>query len=119
MMDPETHFEQVPVEDVVKNLGQQLRPEKNGAAENGRSDCIQKQLPGAVDPTPKHTVHRFDIFRQEPDGNVLWQGSAASLDDAKLEVEKFAASSPGTYLVVDFRTRAQVTITCARTGSAD
>jgi hypothetical protein len=45
----------------------------------------------------------LDIFRLESSG-VLWLGSAASLEGAKVRVQELAARAPGEYLVVDLET---------------
>jgi hypothetical protein len=47
---------------------------------------------------------QFDIFRTEADGSVVWRGTAAALEEAKAIVRKMAASSPGTYVVMNLQT---------------
>ena len=41
----------------------------------------------------------FEIFLQEGDGNVLWRGSAESLENAKARVRELATTAPGQYLI--------------------
>jgi hypothetical protein len=55
---------------------------------------------------------QVDIFRREPNGGVLWRGTAGSLEEAKAIVEKLAATAPGEYLIVDLRTRSELTVRC-------
>jgi hypothetical protein len=57
-------------------------------------------------------MSQFDIFRKEPGGGVLWRGTAASIAEAKATVEKMGASAPGEYLIVDLRTRSELTVRC-------
>jgi hypothetical protein len=42
----------------------------------------------------------YDIFQNEPDGSVLWRGSAATLDEAKSRIEELTASVPGQYIIL-------------------
>lgn len=68
-------------------------------------------------------TQRFDIFRKEPNGEILWRGTAASLEEARSAVARLGATVPACYLVVDQQTRTQVTIDCrthaARLNEAD
>lgn len=57
---------------------------------------------------------QFDIFQKESDGRILWCGTAATLEEAKAAVEKFAAAEPGAYLIVDFDRRSEVVIRAGR-----
>ncbi len=60
----------------------------------------------------KSTMSQFDIFRKEPEGRVLWRGTAGSIEEAKATVEKLGAAMPGEYLIVDLRTRSELTVRC-------
>jgi hypothetical protein len=62
---------------------------------------------------------QFDIFRKEPEGRVLWCGTAASLEEAKAAVEKLAATEPGAFLIVDFHRRSEVTVLAGRAAQPD
>jgi len=68
-------------------------------------------------------TQRFDIFRQEPNGQILWRGTAASIEEARSAVARLGAAVPACYLIVDLQTRTQVTIDCrphaARFSEAD
>jgi hypothetical protein len=52
----------------------------------------------------------FDIFRTEPDGNILWRGAATTLDEAKARVQEFAKSGPSEYVIINLQTGLKVTI---------
>lgn len=45
--------------------------------------------------------HPLDIFKTDPDGGVLWRGSAETSGAAKALITKLAVSSPGEYLIFD------------------
>jgi hypothetical protein len=46
----------------------------------------------------------FDIFQNEADGSVLWRGTAASLEEAKVRVQEFTESTPGRYIILSRQT---------------
>jgi hypothetical protein len=52
----------------------------------------------------------FDIFRAEPDGDMLWRGAAATLDDAKRRVQEFARSWPADYMIINLQNGLKLTI---------
>jgi hypothetical protein len=41
----------------------------------------------------------LDIFKLENDGNIVWKGTAETLEVAKLLVKTLAETSPGDYLI--------------------
>ena len=41
----------------------------------------------------------LDIFKLEPDGKLMWKGTAADLGTAKLNVKALATKSPGDYMI--------------------
>jgi hypothetical protein len=43
----------------------------------------------------------YDIFESEASGDVLWLGSAATLEDAKACVEEIAVRSASEYLLLN------------------
>ena len=51
----------------------------------------------------------FDIFQVEESG-VLWLGSAATVEDAKEQVQQIAARAPGKYLLFDQKTGSKLVI---------
>lgn len=46
----------------------------------------------------------FDIFHSEADGNVLWCGSAATIEEAKARIRELGASAPGQYIILSRHT---------------
>jgi hypothetical protein len=44
-------------------------------------------------------IPSFEIFLKEADGNVLWRGSAESLEHAQQRVKEMLATAPGLYLI--------------------
>jgi hypothetical protein len=108
---PKTHFEQVPLE-VVKKIAKLDHPKETP---------IRKEL----EVTPKKTAEplggpspeglqvmnsSFDIFQVEIGGSVLWQGLAASIEEAKQRVKALQADTAVQYLVVGLRTGSKLLI---------
>jgi hypothetical protein len=52
----------------------------------------------------------IDIFRSEADGNVLWRGTASSLEEATGRVREMNKSAPGDYLAVNLQSGEKVKI---------
>ncbi len=52
----------------------------------------------------------FDIFQAETTGDVLWLGTAVTIEDAKARAHEFAQSSPGKYLVLNQKTGDKIVI---------
>jgi hypothetical protein len=48
---------------------------------------------------------KFDIFRMESDGGVLWQSSAVSFDEAQSMAQQLAQQSSESYFIFDHQTR--------------
>jgi hypothetical protein len=46
----------------------------------------------------------FDIFRAEDEGDVLWIGATATLEEAKAHVEELTTGSRGEYFIRNMRT---------------
>jgi hypothetical protein len=44
--------------------------------------------------------HPFDIFQKETGDNVLWQGAAQTLDEAKKRVRELALNSSHEYIIL-------------------
>jgi hypothetical protein len=49
-------------------------------------------------------IPTLDIFKLQPDGNLLWKGTAEDLGTAKLNVQVLAADSPGDYIIYSQQT---------------
>ena len=52
----------------------------------------------------------LDIFRKEPDGGVLWMGTAKDEKEVREIFKKFLATNPGVYFTFDSSTRTKSTI---------
>jgi len=46
---------------------------------------------------------KFDIFRKLPDGHPLWVKAVDGLEEAKNQLARLAASSPGEYFIYSAR----------------
>jgi hypothetical protein len=46
----------------------------------------------------------LDIFKLEPDGQLVWKGTAEDLGTAKLNVKVLATNSPGDYVIYSQQT---------------
>jgi hypothetical protein len=46
----------------------------------------------------------FEIFQAESDGNILWRGSAASLEEANSMVKELTAKTPGDFFIWNHQT---------------
>jgi hypothetical protein len=46
----------------------------------------------------------LDIFKLEPDGHLVWKGTAEDLGTAKLNVKVLATNSPGDYVIFSQQT---------------
>jgi len=42
---------------------------------------------------------KFDIFRRLPDGHPLWVKAVDGLEEARAQLGRLAASSPGEYFI--------------------
>ncbi|HVA16347.1 MAG TPA: hypothetical protein VMV59_01400 [Candidatus Dormibacteraeota bacterium] len=52
----------------------------------------------------------FDIFEVEPDGSVMWRGSAAAFEEAKAFVEKMGTPRSGDFIIFSLKTGKKVVI---------
>jgi hypothetical protein len=46
---------------------------------------------------------KFDIFKKLPDGHPLWVKAVDGLEEAKAQLARLAASSPGEYFIYSVR----------------
>ena len=46
---------------------------------------------------------KFDIFKKLPDGHPLWVKAVDGLEEAKAQLARLAASSPGEYFIYNVR----------------
>jgi hypothetical protein len=56
------------------------------------------------------TTILFDIFQKEASGSVLWRATAKTMEEATADVQKFAVSAPGEYVILDMRTGSKTVI---------
>ena len=54
----------------------------------------------------------FDIFRTEPEGSVVWQGTAATVEEAATQVQRFAVNSPAEYMICNLLSGTRRLVTC-------
>ena len=47
----------------------------------------------------------FEIFQMEPEGVLLWRGSATTTEGALSSIAEFHKISPGDYMIINVRTR--------------
>jgi hypothetical protein len=59
----------------------------------------------------------FEVFQSEADGNVLWRGTAATLEDAKARIRELAAEAPGDFIIMSRRTGHKLIIQSKELGS--
>jgi len=108
---PQTHFEQVPLE-VVKKIAKINDPKEIPIRKELEVTQKKKaEAPGEPLPEGLQVMNSsFDIFQVEVGGSVLWQGLAASLEEAKQRVKALQADSAVQYMVVSLRTGSKLLI---------
>jgi hypothetical protein len=52
----------------------------------------------------------IDIFRSESDGNVVWRGTASTMEEATERVRELVKTAPGEYLAVNLQSGEKVKI---------
>jgi hypothetical protein len=110
-----TYFEQVPLE-VVKKIAKADEPRKiprrggvNKISEHAEKKAIQ--APDGLTGERLQVVNSsFDIFQLEPDGTVLWQGLAPTVEDAKALVKELQLRTPSQYMIVSLKTGSKLLI---------
>jgi hypothetical protein len=104
-LKPKTHFEQVPLE-VVKKIAKVDDP-KGVPIRKELEVTRKKKAEALAAPSPEGLQvmnSSFDIFQVEAGGAVLWQGLAASIEEAKQRVKALQADTAVPYMVVGLRT---------------
>jgi len=104
--ETKTHYQQVPLE-IVKKIAkvdeQQEIAERTESVKNLEENTIEAS--GAAPAAGlKITNSSVDIFLVEPNGCVLWQGLAATMEEAEQRVKELQLRSPGQYMVVSLKT---------------
>jgi hypothetical protein len=110
-LKPKTHFEQVPLE-VVKKIARVDDP-KGVPVRKELEVTPKKKAEALAGPSPEglQTMNSsFDIFQVEVGGGVLWQGLAASVEEAKQRVKVLQADTAVPYMVVGLRTGSKLLI---------
>jgi hypothetical protein len=46
---------------------------------------------------------KFDIFKKLPDGHPLWVKAVDGLEEARIQLARLAATSPGEYFIYSLR----------------
>jgi hypothetical protein len=108
---PKTHFEQVPLE-VVKRIAKVDDP-KEAPIRKELEVTPKKKAETVGGPSPEGLQvmnSSFDIFQVEVGGSVLWQGLAASIEEAKQRVKALQAETAVPYMVVGLRTGSKLLI---------
>jgi hypothetical protein len=95
-----THFEQVPLDSIPKDIEVEVGQVRQRAT--GRDSDLWKKENLVSAP--------FDIFQTEAAGTPLWRGTAGTLDEAKSHIRKLAAGSPGEYMILNRRTGSKVVV---------
>jgi hypothetical protein len=112
-LKPKTYFEQVPLK-VVKKIAKIDDPKEVSARKEPVVTPEKKKTIAAL-ATPSPDFSRlmdsqFDIFQMESGGSVLWQGSAATIEEAKRRVNELQADAAAQYMVVALRTGSKLLI---------
>jgi hypothetical protein len=110
-LKPKTHFEQVPLE-VVKKIAKVDDP-KEIPIRTELEVIPKKKAETLGGPSPEGLQvmnSSFDIFQVEVGGSVLWQGLAASIEEAKQRVKALQADTAVPYMVVGLRTGSKLLI---------
>src|SRR4030088_2008723 len=92
MTNPKTHFEQVSLEVVKKNLEEELRLQTATQQKWG-------------------SINRFDIFQIESGGSMRWLETLEDMDDAKARIQDLGLLSPGEYIILDQQTGNKLVVT--------
>ncbi len=85
------HFERVRLEVALEVAEREIN---NSPAGNKWEQLTESSnLGGAM-------ISQFDVFVSEPGGNVMWQGAAATMEDAETMIKKLAEASPHREFVI-------------------
>ena len=88
---------------------------------NGQAGQSQLLHDGGLDVAPRtghvrSMIPPFEVFQTEADGNVLWRGTAATMEDAKARIRELAAENPGEFIVMSRRTGQKLIVQCNEFG---
>ncbi len=100
-----THFEQVPLTSLQNILSTERG--KNALISAGdRTGEFNRQLKPFI-PRRNYevpSVPLFDVFKTEGNGDVIWRGASASMEEAKGLIQRLAIDAPGEYLILSHQT---------------
>lgn len=51
---------------------------------------------------------KFDIFKKLPDGHPLWVKAVDGLEEARVQLARLAATSPGEYFIYSVRNGGEI-----------
>jgi len=112
----DTHFEQIPLETIKALVPEEPREEEKAEqVEASKEEDFQNPRRRKV----QQMESPFDIFRTETDGQMIWRGAAASLEEANARVREFAKSSPGDYMIVNLRSGLRIRIAASGANSPE
>jgi transcriptional regulator with XRE-family HTH domain len=82
-------------DDIVEAIPQSSRP----GPPKGGAQPLRKERP---------VIPRFDIFKADKDGHLIWCASANNLDDAKAQISTLRESDPCEYDILSQDTRKHI-----------
>jgi hypothetical protein len=120
MLEPKTHFGQVPLEIVREIVRGQIRRETLEQDQGIRNRTLEDLFGAQEQSTPrgKFMIAPFDIFLTEAGGSLRWLEAAETLEAAKARVQELALCSPGEYVLLDQRTGNKIVIKSDAVGGA-
>ena len=101
-----TYYPQVPLEIVKKIAEANEQKEIIGGAEPKRA--LKRKTIGTRGTNAAKDLNSMncslDIFQVEINGRLLWQGLAATIEEAKERVQGLQTRSPGQYMIMSLKT---------------
>jgi hypothetical protein len=101
-----THFEQVPLTS-IENILTTERGKSTLISAGDRTGEFNRQLKPFI-PRRNYeevpSVPLFDVFKTEGNGDVIWRGASASMEEAKGLIQRLAIDAPGEYLILSHQT---------------
>jgi hypothetical protein len=102
---PKTYYPQVPLE-IVKKIAKANEQKEVGGAEPKRA--LKRKTIGTRGTNAAKDLNfmncSLDIFQIESNGSLLWQGLAATIEEAKERVQGLQVRSPGQYMIMSLKT---------------
>jgi hypothetical protein len=102
---PKTYYPQVPLE-IVKKIAEANERREAGSAKAKRAS--KRKTIGTRGTNAVKDLNfmncSLDIFQIEINGSLLWQGLAATIEEAKQRVRGLQVRSPGQYMIMSLKT---------------